>query len=75
MENNGTMKPADPFRRQYRELTPEEQFRVATIKDGASSLLGVIEAAVKEGAEPRCIALAKTKLEEAVFWATKGVTG
>ena len=41
------------------------------IKAGADALLDEIDAVP----DPRCKALAKTKLEEAVFWAVKGITG
>lgn len=72
---NDTNAPADPFRRQYRQLTPEEQTRVSIIKDHATGMWTSLERAQAAGADPRCIALAKTKLEEAVFWSTKGITG
>lgn len=61
----------DTFRRKYRALNPEEQAVVDSIKLLADSL----EKAIELTAQNRMQALAFTKLEEAVMWAVKAVTG
>jgi len=58
------------FRPSYRELSPEEQGLCASIKDKAIELYGEIEK-TKDSREK---SLSKTKLEEAVMWAIKGLT-
>ena len=62
---------SDTFRRAPRLLTENEKIYVHNIKVGAEFL----EADLAKVADPRCRALALTKLEEAVMWAVKGVTG
>ena len=57
------------FRPQYRTLTPAEEQRVRDIKDLAEQLHALILTTNRESA------LARTKLEECVMWAVKGVTG
>lgn len=63
------------FRPEYRELTPQEKQLVDVIKGQASILHTLITQSVSEGADPRCGATAKTKLEESIMWAVKGITG
>ena len=75
------------FRNEYRPLNPDEVKAVKQVKELAAELydkLGTgsgITVIDEEGnghlvvTDPRHIALAKTKLEEAVMWATKGITG
>lgn len=60
----------DRFRSIYRELTPEEQERISELKDRAADLETEIEAMQTS----REKSLALTRLEEAVFWAVKGLT-
>lgn len=55
----------------HRELTENERERVAAIKDMGNAFLEVLDIQ----ASCREISLAKTKIEEAVMWAVKGVTG
>ncbi len=55
----------------YRPLSEEEQQQMTDLKSSADHLLGLIEA-VPAGREQ---SLAKTKLEEAVMWAVKSITG
>ena len=66
----------DPFRQQYREISEEEKRHVANLKGYATELYkGLLEVNMpRPGCDPRCLALARTKLEEAVFWATKAIT-
>ena len=59
------------MRHTYRVLTDEEKAAMQTVKDmglefhGAIAVLG----------ESRKVSLAKTKVEEAVMWAVKHITG
>ena len=66
---NGTN--ADVMRMQYRALTADEQAQMVAVKGNAASLYGFLSTL---GAS-RELSLAKTKLEEAVMWATKHITG
>jgi hypothetical protein len=69
---------SDVFRRSYRELTAEENALVDSIKDTAGTLYDLIAgdpATAMDSNKARALALAKTKLEESVMWAVKGITG
>lgn len=59
------------FRKEYRPLSADEKIDIALIKQFAEDLLPYIERV----GDPRARALAITKLEECVMWATKGITG
>ena len=59
------------FRNTYRKLTDDEQHLVNTIKDKAEAM----EAIIEDMPLGRSRSLAMTKLEEAVMWAVKGITG
>lgn len=59
------------FRKEYRELTEDEKAHVENVKTAAEVLYDHIEA-MKDGREK---SIAKTKLEESVMWAVKGITG
>ena len=70
-------------RHQYRVLSDEEKRIVHTIKDVGANFCGYIDALLKQAQlpsgsgpalDPRCAALAKTKMEEAVMWAVRGLT-
>lgn len=73
---------SDPFHTEYRELSFVEAQLIRDIKETAAELYGLIDtisadrwlpgADNKEGI--RELALAKTKLEECVMWAVKGIT-
>lgn len=65
----------DPFRKTYRALTEPEVAHVAAIKDKATEMLRLFEDTPAINPDPRAYALAATKLEECVMWATKAVTG
>lgn len=58
----------NPFRTTYRELDYAEGQRIREIKEYACTLHDLMEGSGRE------LALARTKLEEAVMWAVKGVT-
>lgn len=60
----------DIFRKAYRPLTEQEQSHISAIKTAAEVLYNSLH-----GGDPRGMALAKTKVEECVFWATKAITG
>ena len=58
------------MRHQYRVLTEEEKAAVSTIKDMGAEFLGMLDGI----GGSRELSLAKTKMEEAVFWAVKHIT-
>lgn len=58
------------FNQEYRQLTDEEKEKVKAIKDKADELYELF-VGVTDG---RMQALAKTKLEECIMWAVKGIT-
>jgi hypothetical protein len=69
----------DHFRRKYRKLTASDTKNIDAIKDAADKLLDIlneIQLASTPGtyADSRSMAVARTKLEECVMWAVKGVT-
>lgn len=69
------MSKPDTFRKEYRELTDIERERLLNMKERAERLLSAIDRLPDRGDESaRCKALARTRLEEAVFWATKAAT-
>lgn len=57
------------FNNEYRELTEEEKANVQAVKEKADELYTLIENVT----DPRMKACAKTKLEECVMWAVKGI--
>lgn len=59
------------FRTEYRELSLDEKTYIRMIKDSA----GLLEIAINNAPDGREKSLALTKLEEAVMWAVKGITG
>lgn len=60
------------LRHQYRVLTDEEKLGMLNIKDVGAAFINAISLHVPAGREA---SLAKTKIEEAVMWAVKGLTG
>ena len=63
----------DPFRSVYRQLTDDQNQLIRDAKDQAYELMEIIEKAEKKY-DIRSVRLAKTKLEEAVMWLTKGIS-
>lgn len=65
------------MRHEYRPLTDEEKEMMRRIKDLGLEVIAAIKEieTVKPGAAGRECALARTKIEEAVMWAVKGLTG
>lgn len=60
-------------RHQYRVLTDAEKAAMVAIKDAGEELIRLCGVTVAQRS-PREAALAKTKIEEAVMWAVKGLT-
>jgi hypothetical protein len=58
-------------RHKYRVLNDAEKKTMVTIKDRAQDWMNFIDEWVPAGRE---VSIAKTKLEEAVMWAVKGLT-
>ena len=58
-------------RHTYRVLTEKEKLAMVRIKDFGQAFLGIIDASCPAGREA---SLARTKIEEAVMWAVKGLT-
>ena len=59
------------MRHQYRVLSDEEKEAMLWIKDQGLTMVQFIDGNVPKGREA---SLAKTKIEEAVMWAVKGLT-
>lgn len=59
------------MRHQYRVLSDKEKEAMVAVKDFGLGLIEVIDRCVPKGREA---SLAKTKVEEAVMWAVKGLT-
>lgn len=59
------------LRHQYRELSDVEKEQMQTVKDKGLDFLLYIDSI----GESRELSLAKTKVEEAVMWAVKDITG
>lgn len=60
------------MRHQYRVLTDEEKSAMQAVKDAGLAMLQTLERCCKPSRET---SLARTKVEEAVMWAVKGITG
>lgn len=80
----GEVIEIDAFRKEYRALNPDETQALGLMKGKAEEMLRQLNGEFQTSPEspsfivigdPRCMSLAKTKLEEAVMWATKGITG
>ncbi len=66
----------DVMKTQYRELNDLEKSDMLNTKKLGEVFYNFIEEVrVRGGGDPRGLALAKTKIEEAVMWATKAITG
>lgn len=65
----------DVFRKEHKQLDPQVKDDIYAIKCKAENLLHEIDTvALREKTDIRCIALAKTNLEQAVMWAIKAIT-
>jgi hypothetical protein len=68
---------ADTFRKEPQQLTEEQAFAIRQTKDWAAEAEEALNEYQENAAskpDPRCFAVARTKLEEFVMWATKGIT-
>ena len=61
----------DVMRQKYRELTETEKIQMQTVKEHVAIVYSYIDSI----GQSRELSLSKTKLEEAVMWATKHITG
>jgi hypothetical protein len=59
------------MRHQYRVLTEPEKAAVTAVKDAGQSMLTTLEQYCQPGRET---SLARTRVEEAVMWAVRGIT-
>lgn len=66
-----TVNNTDAMRHNYRVLTDREKIAMGRIKNHGQVFLEMIDACVEQGREN---SIAKTKVEEAVMWAVKGLT-
>lgn len=67
----------DTFRKEYTPLDEEQKQQMAAIKDKAQELLDLFNQAVPQeerSERSRCMAVARTNLEQTIMWAVKAVT-
>lgn len=67
----------DTFRKEYTPLEDEQKQQMVAIKDKAQELLDLFNQAVpteERSERSRCMAVARTNLEQTVMWAVKGIT-
>ena len=64
---------SDTFRKIYKPMTPDVQKAIDVIKDQAELIEGEIIGNTTSD-NGREMSLAKTKLEESIMWAVKGIT-
>ena len=62
------------MRHTYKPLTTEEQNMMNAVKDVGLQMWNVVDNIEKTTNKSRELSLAKTKIEEAVMWATKHIT-
>lgn len=68
---------SDTFRKEYTPLSDEQKAQMAAVKNQAQVLLDLFDAAVpttERSERSRCMAIARTNLEQSIMWAVKGVT-
>lgn len=73
----GKDEMSDTFRKVYKPLTDIQKSQMEVIKERAEDLLRAIDdvAPAEERSErSRCLAVARTNLEQSIMWAIKGVT-
>lgn len=64
----------DPMRQAYRYLSDDDKAEIAVVKEMGTQMYDFLETLAEAYVAPREFALAKTKLQEAVFWAVHGIT-
>lgn len=68
---------SDTFRKEYTPLDDEQKKNMADIKNKAEELLSLFNTAVptdERSERSRCMAVARTNLEQTIMWAVKAVT-
>jgi len=68
---------SDTFRKEYKPLSEEQKAQMTAVKEQAELLEGLFNGALnpdERSEKARCIAIAKTNLEQAIMWAVKGIT-
>lgn len=68
------MPTNDIFRREYKPISPEKSELILQVKQKGQELHDLITAFESGGTAPREIDTAKSRLEEAVMWAVKGIS-
>jgi DNA-binding MarR family transcriptional regulator len=66
----------DTFRKNYGQLTDEQKKQGEDVKIKAEELLALFNAAIppeERSEKSRCMAVARTNLEQAIMWACKGI--
>lgn len=67
----------DTFRKNYQPLTEEQKTQMAAVKDRAEEMLNLFNKIVpadERSERSRCMAIARTNLEQTIMWAVKGIT-
>ncbi len=65
----------DIFRKEYTNLDPQSKDDIFVFKFKAEQLLAEFDIALcRDSTDKRCMALAKTNLEQAIMWAVKSIT-
>lgn len=67
----------DVFRKNYETLSYDQKTNMDEIKTKAEELWALFEKAVpstERSEKSRCMAIARTNLEQSIMWAVKGVT-
>lgn len=66
----------DVFRKKFRELSEEEEAASLLVKEEADKLHALLEMVEVKlpASDKRCMAIAKTNLEQAIMWAIKSIT-
>ncbi len=63
----------DPFRKVYTPCNENQKALMNNIKDAAMELYDLMQQVEKQH-DARCAHIARTRLEESIMWAIKGVT-
>lgn len=64
----------DTFRKEYQPLSERQKMVMSQIKIKADELLSAFSLAEESEHDRRCMALAKTNLEQAIMWVVKAIT-
>lgn len=64
----------DVFRKEYKEISGETKDTIFVFKSIDENLMNEFDAESTKPHDKRCMALAKTNLEQAIMWAVKAIT-